>query len=249
MNLDDRMKSYEDVNRSFLPRRLPMIIRVDGRAFHTLTKKFKEPNKSDADFYTYFGKPFDDRFQATMHWTMQALAEEAQGTVFGFTQSDEISLLVRDDQTYETEPWFGKNIQKIVSVAASICTREFNMRSNTFATKLAEFDARAFVLPPEEVVNYFIWRQQDATRNSIQGYCQEKIGDRWGKKTARKLLHGKKTAEQQELLFKETGLNWNDLPPRWKRGFCLFRDTLGWRGDNDLPIFTQDRDYINKFML
>ena len=177
-SLGDRMKLYEGAYRNYLPRRLPVIIRIDGCHFHTFTRGLK--------------KPFDKVFIETMLLTTKSLCENIMGCKFGYTQSDEISLLLTNNDTFETQPWFDNNINKIVSVSASMASMFFNKywienvekfyiagvlddynkafyngKANT-----AYFDARVFVVPPHEVNNYFIWRQQDATRNSILGCAQ-----------------------------------------------------------------------------
>jgi hypothetical protein len=125
-NLGDRMKSYENITRTYLPSRMPIIIRIDGKAFHTFTKGFK--------------KPFDDILMRAMEETAAALCRDIEGVKVAYTQSDEISLLITNNDTWETQPWFGNNLQKMVSVAASIATlafnrafwREVNMLSNDY---------------------------------------------------------------------------------------------------------------------
>ena len=169
-SLGDRMKGYEDVSRIYLTRRMPLILRIDGKAFHSFTKRFY--------------KPFDAVLMHTMQRTMVKLCEAIQGCKLGYTQSDEISLLLVDYDKLDTTAWFDKNLQKVVSLSASIATMEFNrefvntLTNNDFIDKAdidvynrvagtAMFDSRAFVLPESEVCNYFLWRQQDATRNAI----------------------------------------------------------------------------------
>jgi tRNA(His) 5'-end guanylyltransferase len=136
------------------------------------------------------------------------LCQEIQGCLLAYTQSDEISLLLTDFATIKTEAWFDGNVQKMVSVAASLATARFNeLRPG----KLAFFDARVFVIPdPVEVNNYFVWRQKDATRNSISMAAQAKFSQLH--------LHGRSGDEMQEMLWKEHGINWNDYDPRFKRG-------------------------------
>lgn len=174
-SLGDRMKGYENIARNYLARRIPVIIRVDGKAFHTFTRGME--------------KPFDRILMTTMQKTMKYLCENIQGCVFGYTQSDEITLVLTDYATITTDAWFGYNIQKMCSVAASMATLAF---SNTYAAELwknfpeamrssdngknkyietlvakmgtAMFDARVFSIPKDEVCNCLIWRQQDATR-------------------------------------------------------------------------------------
>ena len=157
--LGDRMKSqYEDRTRFFLPRRTYTIIRVDGKAFHTLTKNFK--------------RPFDRTLMDMMDATAKALCKEIQGSCFAYTQSDEISVLLTDFEKITTCAWFDGNIQKMVSVAAACATMAFNeelMRRGLANNHKAMFDARVFTIPDAvEVENYFVWRQNDASRNSVQ---------------------------------------------------------------------------------
>ena len=192
--IGDRMKNnYENITRYYLTRRMPVIIRVDGRSFHTFTKGFK--------------KPFDDVLVKTMQDTMKYLCENVQGCVLGYTQSDEISLVLTDYAELTTDAWFGNNLQKMCSVSASMATLTFNKAFNdnivkyidnnldadcgvtkdlTEYTKIlinarnkgAMFDSRVFTIPKEEVCNYFIWRQQDSTRNSIQSVGQANFSQR-----------------------------------------------------------------------
>ena len=115
----------------------------------------------------------------------------------------------------------------------------------------AMFDSRVFALPKEEVVNYFIWRQQDATRNSIQMVGQTNF--------SHKQLHKKSCDDIQEMLFQEKGINWDDIPTSQKRGVCVIKEQYKlnneqntfrtrWVVDPDIPIFTQDRNYIEKYL-
>src|SRR5690349_18649920 len=237
-SLGDRMKGYEDTFRVYLPKRLPMIIRVDGKAFHTFTRNLN--------------RPFDPDFMDCMLQTAKFLCEEIQGVKLAYWQSDEISLLITDYDTLTTQAPFDKNLQKLVSISASLATSAFNQatyRSNLAFfehgvedkfKQLGNFDSRAFVLPKEEVCNYFLWRQQDATRNSINSLGQHHFNHRE--------LHGQNTDQVQELLFKHKGINWNDLPTLEKRGACVVKNDTGWIVDRDIPIFSQDRLYINRLV-
>lgn len=257
-NLGDRMKSYENISRSYLIRRLPVIIRLDGKAFHTFTRGFK--------------RPFDDILMETMWETAKYLCENIQGCKVAYTQSDEISLLLTDYEKINTCAWFDNNIQKMVSISASMTTLAFN---KIFRNKvhmldhvvrhedigyfykleekfdLAMFDSRVFTLPKEEVVNYFIWRQQDATRNSIQMVGQASF--------SHKELHKKSCNDIQEMLHQEKNINWDDISTCKKRGVCIIREQYGlnneqstlrtrWVVSPDIPIFTQDRNYIEKYL-
>ncbi len=179
---------YEDRTRFKLARRTNTIIRIDGKAFHTYTKGLE--------------RPFDLGFMEDMNKTTEYLCQNIQGAKFGYVQSDEISILITDYDDISTHAWFDGNLQKMASIAASLATAEFNRlrlirkMNTTVATagsileqfKHAMFDARVFQIPyQEEVLNYFIWRQQDATRNSISSVAQSLYST--------KELHGKKTNE------------------------------------------------------
>lgn len=222
-SLGDRMKrQYEDRTRVMLPRRTYTILRADGKSFHTYTRQCD--------------KPHDARLSAAMDAATLALCREAQGSVFAYVQSDEISVLLMDFATITTDAWFDANLQKVVSVAASVVTEAFNRAHGG----RAHFDCRAFTIPdPVEVENYFVWRQQDAARNSIQGLAQAHF--------SHKQLHGLNVNELQERLFQDKGINWNDLPAAQKRGrCCVYQTDIGWCLDDEPPIFTKDRDYIRQ---
>ena len=269
--LGDRMKNnYENITRYYLTRRMPVIIRVDGRSFHTFTKGFK--------------KPFDDVLVKTMQDTMKYLCENVQGCVLGYTQSDEISLVLTDYAELTTDAWFGNNLQKMCSVSASMATLTFNKAFNdnivkyidnnldsdcgvtkdlTEYTKIlinarnkgAMFDSRVFTIPKEEVCNALIWRQQDATRNSIQSVGQANF--------SQKELHGKSCNDIQDMLMLQKGINWNDYSTTLKRGSCCIKTVIQdpnvdikdgaypiskWVIDNEIPIFTQDRNYVERLI-
>lgn len=182
--LGTRMKEfYEKRTKIKLPRRTYTIIRLDGKAFHTYTRKLQ--------------KPFDHALMEDMAWTTKFLCENIQGCKMGYTQSDEISLLLTDFDRLGTDAWFDNDIQKMVSVSASMATGYFNRRRepNDFDVlpSLAFFDSRVFTIPTAvEVENYFIWRQKDATRNSISMVAQNKF--------SHKQLHGKSTDEMKRML-------------------------------------------------
>lgn len=270
--IGDRMKAYENISRTYLTRRIPVIIRLDGKAFHTFTRGLE--------------KPFDKILMSVMQQTMKRLCEEIQGCVFGYTQSDEITLVLTDYATIQTDAWFGYNIQKMASVAASIATVEFNRilaeelsgaidECNEdwhsppgrweylmqYEEKLfkATFDARCFSIPKEEVCNCLIWRQQDATRNSIEAVGQAHF--------SHTQLHGKSCNMIQEMLWSEHNINWNDLPTDCKRGAACYRvertvemdiprnpgETITvqrrqWEIDREIPVFIQDRNFVEKFL-
>ena len=248
--LGDRMKDfYEDRTRYKLARRTNTIIRIDGKAFHTYTKGLQ--------------RPFDQGLMEDMNKTTEYLCQNIQGAKFGYVQSDEISILITDYDDIDTHAWFDANLQKMASIAASLATAEFNRlrlirkMNTTVATagsileqfKLAHFDARVFQIPyQEEVINYFIWRQQDATRNSISSVAQSLYST--------KELHGKKTSDMQEMIFQK-GINWNDYSPREKRGSVIRKvnetftrpdgeeyTRAKWKADENTRIISENKDYL-----
>ena len=253
-DLGNRTKGYENINRNYLMKRNPIIIRLDGKAFHTFTQGFK--------------RPFDKILIETMQETAKYLCENIQGCKIAYTQSDEITLLLTDYEKIDTQGWYEYNIQKIVSISASMSTLAFNNIFNkivfesslsleehkVYLSKLSKgalFDSRVFSIPKEEVCNCFIWRQQDATRNSIQMVGQANF--------SHKELHKKSCDDIQEMLFQK-GINWNDLDTYLKRGSCIIKEKYvkdtgsgeiyrtRWIVDKDIPIFTKDRDYIDKYV-
>lgn len=247
--LGQRMKEYEAVTDTNLIKHMPVIVRLDGRAFHTFTKGFK--------------KPFDNIFNDCMVYTMKHLCENINNCVFGYTQSDEITLVLYDKEE-NSETWFDNRLQKIVSLSASMATLAFNkiffeyyndQQEQTIPFKklfIAMFDARAFNVPKEEVVNNIIWRQNDATKNSINSVAQANF--------SHKELQCKSGSDIQDMLMLEKGINWNDTPTRYKRGCACIRKQIQiatpngetvrnkWVVDYEMPILSQKRDYLENLL-
>ena len=216
--IGDRFKEYESVTRYYLTRRIPVILRIDGRAFHTVTKKS-------------FNKKWNIEFVELMINTTKAVQKDIQGCEFAYCQSDEISFLITDYKDIKTEAWFKYNVSKMISISSSLA-------SATFSALYGEpvcFDSRVFSLPQYEIINYFIWRQQDATRNAIHMAARENY--------SHKELINKNCNNLQEMLFQK-GINFNNLSTIRKRGFGCINGEI----DFEIPIFTKDRDYINKFV-
>jgi len=251
-DLGTRMKeNYETIPKIKLMRRTPVAIRIDGKAFHTFTRGFK--------------RPFDENLMNVMQSTMLNLCENIQGCVFGYTQSDEITLILIDYQKLNSAAWFDYEVQKICSVSASMATLYFNkafslMNINNLkglkekseeekkylevlckaATKGALFDSRCFNIPKEEVTNLIYWRQIDATKNSIQMAGRAYF--------SHKELQGKNTSMIQDMLHEVHGINWNNYSIPKKRGTACFKDDDGkWILDMKMPILKgKDREYVDK---
>lgn len=272
-SLGNRMKMYENISRSYLTKKIPVIIRLDGKAFHTFTKGMK--------------RPFDEILISTMQETTKYLCENIQGCKIAYTQSDEITLLLTDYEKIDTQGWFEYNIQKMCSISSSMATLAFN---SIFEKKIKEFfdkniaykifdsdeietieykkyqedrkyfelikkklnralfDSRVFSIPKEEVCNCFIWRQQDATRNSIQMVGQSNFSF--------KELQNKSCNMIQEMLWSNRNINWNNYNAYLKRGSCIIKEKYlkgnversRWIIDKNIPIFTDNREYIEKYI-
>lgn len=212
-SLGDRMKAYERCYNVTLPKRSHVIIRLDGKAFHTWTRGLQ--------------KPYDEQLWHLFCETTKYLVSQMQNVKFAYFQSDEISIYMNDFNTVHTEAWFANELQKLVSVSASICTAKFNELAGShprFKDKpLAFFDSRAFILPEQsEVFNYFYWRFRDCMRNSILSAGQYSFSQRQ--------LQGKNTSQIQEMLFQEHGINWSQSFPKWNRNgtLCFKHDEDGW---------------------
>lgn len=229
--IGDRMKSqYENRTRFMLPRRTYTIIRLDGKSFHTYTRNLN--------------KPFDLGLIEDMDQAVINIMGEVHGAQFAYVQSDEISILLTDFATDGTCAWFDGNVQKIISVAASMMTAEFNhlrwhrKRIHTPSDSLAYFDARVFTIPdPTEVYNYFVWRNKDASKNSISMVAYSLFSD--------KELHGKNSDEKQEMIF-QRGINWAQYPAELKNGRLIVKQEYDKEGarrtrwiSSPAPVFTK----------
>lgn len=260
-SLGDRMKGYyENRAKTYLVRRMPVIIRLDGCHFHTFTRGFV--------------KPLDKRLLETMQETTLALCESIQGCVFGYTQSDEITLVLVDYNTIITNAWYDYQVEKMCSVSAAMATLYFNRifrrkiheftnkhhgvltDVKTYGEELvnsvdkllksynraieqgALFDSRCFNIPISEVCNCILWREKDAERNSINGLGQSMF--------SHKELQNKNTRQVQDMLFEKYGINWNNLTTVEKRGTAVVKDENGkWTIDEEMPILTgEGRTYV-----
>jgi tRNA(His) 5'-end guanylyltransferase len=246
--LGKRMKEfYEARARTYLPRRTPVAIRIDGKAFHTFTRGFQ--------------KPFDEVLGNSMVRTMEYCAKNIGNCVFAYCQSDEITFILVDYAKLETDAWFDYRTDKLCSVAASMATMAFNQFFKNEVDKFyynhcsredplfekhyqtyrdaqykgAMFDSRCFNIPKEEVCNLIYWRQLDATRNSIQMMGQANF--------SHAELQGKSCNDIQDMLMEKKNINWNNTPTPWKRGTAWRKD---FGTDFNMPILKgEDRAYVD----
>ena len=248
-SLEDRMKIYYEQNTcTKLPENVPIILRLDGRAFHTLTRGLD--------------KPFDLKFIDLMNKIALDLCDnEIQNAKMAYIQSDEISILIYAGVF--SSSWFNNDVQKMTSISASRASCTATIHNNELEIfknkKPIMFDSRVFIIPEKEVCNYFIWRQRDWERNSLQMLAR--------KYYSQAHLQNKNNSDMHEMIFNKDD-NWNALSTFLRRGRCIIpttkkinvtkKETNGmfegevernfWTVDNNIPIFTKDRNYIEKYL-
>ena len=276
-DLGKRMKeNYEQITKYRLTRRTPVIVRVDGRAFHTYTRGFQ--------------KPFDPILMRSMQETMKYLCEHIQGCVFGYTQSDEISLLLIDYKELNSQAWFDNEIQKISSISASMATMIFNKLFTILVD--CNTDDREFTKESEIEIGkpYSEWAAEDlkfhldlhsdfydqcAVYDKVKGSAMfdarcfnipteevtnyfywrqldatrnsiEMVGRAY---FSHKEHHKKSCNDIQDMLHEQKCINWNEIATAQKRGSCCIKSENGWEIDAEIPIFKGDgRDYIEKLL-
>lgn len=223
MNIDDRMKRYEAATRFQLTARMPVVIRLDGKAFHTFTRDCN--------------RPFDEGLREALVKATQALLDEVPAR-FAYAQSDEISLLLVDYNKFESQQWFDGIIQKLASVSSSVMTGHFNrfwgdLRPD-LAIEPAFFDARVFPVPERDVENHFVWRQQDAMRNAVSMAAQAHF--------SHKELQGMHTGQMLEMLS-EKHVKFDDYPAWFRFGSLITREKI-----EAAPVFTQNKFFLKQFL-
>jgi len=250
MDLSDRMKQYENVNRHYLSLKDTddvIVVRVDGRAFHTYTRGAKEP--------------FDEMLQSSMNEVARELCENIQNASFAYVQSDEVSIIVTPSK--ESSLWFDGNIQKMCSISAAIASTRMTLESPRIFGKMrvAQFDSRVFAIPRDEVVNYLIWRQSDATRNSVQMLARSIF--------SHKQLLGK-SSETMKQMVREAGRPWENEAIGSTRGRCIVKQSFQeqveyvdkrtkevkhakaertrWIPIWDIPCFVQDKSFVTQYI-
>ncbi len=216
--LGNRMKNYEKVSSYQLYHRIPVIIRVDGKSFHSLKLE----------------KPFDDKFMFSMVNAAKYTAEEMQGFKLAYIQSDEVSFILSDFDSINTEAWFDYDLSKIISISASIMTQFFV----EFGIK-GVFDSRAFNIPENDVPNYLLWRNKDWCINSLQTYCRKFF--------SHKQLNLKKKEDMHEMLY-SVGKNWTtDLTDMERNGTFLYKKDrfIVTKHISDIPTYELIKEIVD----
>lgn len=246
--LSDRMKEYESVSDFKLMRRCPVIIRLDGRAFSKVTRKLEKPSKP---------------FAEAMSFAMFNVVKDIEGAVFSYTQSDEVTILLKNDQSNFSQPWFDNRIQKITSIAASEMTYYFIKELNRLNLEVNKtvFDCRVFTVPSLiEAVNHLIWRQRDCIRNMISVVVDSNLRAKFGAKKTQEILHNKGAKERIQLLYDECIIDfWKDIDPMFIRGVAAYKSPEEkmdlneekfirntWILNKNLPEFENDFSLIEK---
>lgn len=197
--LGDRMKNYEQIFRQKLLPKSYTIIRVDGRSFSKFTSRMK------------FERPFDKNFTDSMDYAATRLLE-LQNVVLSYVQSDEITLVMTDFESVETQQAFGGRVDKLLSITASTASVAFVKKLYTLTGTFAEiqFDSRIFQVPTHsEACNAVLWRIQDAAKNSVGMYADSVF--------SHKQLEGVPTGQRKKMLL-EQGINWEEVSPKLKYG-------------------------------
>lgn len=251
--LGDRMKGYETSSEVKLIKRLPVIIRVDGRSFSRLCRKLH--------------KPYDPLFLEAMAETMHYVVSEMAGACFAYQQSDEITFILKNDQTNETEPWYGNRVQKISSIAAGLAT--LGLQKSLVGLNLdlvgdAIFDARVWVVPNlSEALNALIWRQNDCVKNAVAGTSLALLGKKYGRKTAMKLVHGKSAKERLMILQDECNIDFHqEYPASFRLGVACYKAPFVYTGldkststrkrwilDWEFPLITEKKDFVSNILM
>ncbi len=259
-DIGTRMKTYyEQIPKINLMRRMPVAIRIDGKSFHTFTKGFE--------------KPFDSTLMSAMQTTMQYLCENIQGCVLGYTQSDEITLILIDYQKLNSSAWFDYEVQKLCSISASMATMAFNkyfrMTAEAKHKRDVEFwkEKEIYVAEAEHMYQVyskvfdkamFDARCFNIPKEEVANLLYwrqldatrnsiQAVGQKY---FSNKQLHGKSCNAIQDMLLTQRDVNWNDYTIPEKRGSCCIKDSYSnWFIDKEIPIFKNEgRNYIERLI-
>ncbi|MBR2562199.1 MAG: guanylyltransferase [Eubacterium sp.] len=226
-DLDKKMRVYEQSLDQVIVPGMFMAARIDGRSFTRLTKEVCK-----------FEAPFDERFRDLMVDTVKALMDCGFRILYGYTESDEISLLFDPE-----ENTFGRKVRKYNSILAGVASSAFSLELG----QPAVFDCRVIPLPNTELVqDYFLWRQEDANRNALNSWCYwtlRKVGKSVAEATT--AVSGKSVAYKNELLF-ERGINYDKLPSWQKRGTGVWWDTIEKTGYN--PVKKREEKAVRRIL-
>lgn len=244
IKLKDRIESYQNSSDYKLLPRVPLVIGINGRAFSKLT--------------SFLDKPYCPKFAECMLSTTLRLCSDVDGVLFAYQHNDEITLIVRNDQSPDTVPWYDNRIQKICSVTASITTVHFNDCAGAINLNLTGdpvFTSQVFMVPNiSEAINSIIYKQQHNFHTSIQFACHyELLKNGRDKPSIKEMLNGLSIDEKIDLLNQECGIDFNQFPQSFRRGVGCYKvpkivDGVvknKWMLNTELPIFTKDQSFLS----
>lgn len=243
LKLKDRIESYQTQADLKLLNKLPIIVVVNGRSFAKTT--------------SLLDKPYSKTFAECMMSTVLKLCNEVEGVIFAYHHNDEIVLILRNDQSLDTEPWFDNKVQKLTSIISSIATLHFNNCVHAVDMSLlgeAYFTTQIFTVPNiAEAINTIIYKQQQNFYTSIQVACFYELLKKYDKISIKDMMQGLSFEEKVELLLQECDVDFNHYPITFRRGAACYKvpkvigDTMKnkWSINTDLPIFTKDQSFLN----
>jgi tRNA(His) 5'-end guanylyltransferase len=247
LKLKDRVSIYENAAKHKLLPKLPVIISVNGRSFSKVTSLLE--------------KPFSSDLAQCMYSTLAKLVQEIDGCIFGYSFNDEIVLILRNDQSLETTPWFDNDVQKITSAVSSIATHHFNNIATANDLNLMSdplFVANVFAVPNiTEAINVMIYKQQKAMQEAIQQACFYELLNVNNKEDIKEMLLGTSYDDKVNILLEQFNIDYNSYPQAFRRGVACYRVPSvtsfdgeekikgKWKLNLEIPIFTKDHKFLN----
>lgn len=246
IKLKDRIDSYKEATDFKLLNRVPLIICVNGRSFSKNTSLLE--------------KPYCAKFSESMLSTTLRLCSEIDGTLFAYQFNDEIVLIVRNDQHYDTAAWYDNKLQKISSITASIATLHFNACAAKIDLNLTGdslFTSQVFIVPNiVEAINTMIYKQQQNFQIAIQSACFYELLKKYDVNSIKEMLSGLSFDDKVDFLNQECNIDYNNYPMAFRRGAAcykipkVFGGTMKskWSVNLEIPIFTKAPDFLNNIL-
>lgn len=244
LKLKDRVDSYQEVSNYKLLHRVPIVICINGRSFSKTT--------------SLLDKPYCPKFAECILNTMLRLCADVEGALFAYQYNDEIVLLIRNDQSPDTAPWYDNRLQKICSVTSAIASVHFNNCATAIDLNLMGepiFTSQVFMVPNiMEAVNTMVFKQQQNFHLSVQHACFYELLKKYDKNTIREMITGLSIDERIDLLQQECGIDFNNCPISFRRGAACYKVPKiledgsmknKWLVNPDLPIFTKDQSFLS----
>lgn len=244
--LKDRIEGYISATDYKLLNKLPVIININGRGFLKTT--------------SLLDKPFCEKFSECMLSTALRLCNDIDGAIFAYQHNDEITIISRNDQNMDTNPWFDNKIQKLCSVTASLATSHFYECYNKLNLSFLNdplFTSQIFAVPTySEAVNTILYKQHSNFYTSVQYACYYELMKKYEKNNIKEMISGLSVDDKINLLFEECNINFNDYPKIFKRGAAIYKapNVINgniknkWIINEDLPIFNKNQAFISNIL-